>query len=130
MEVKDLEGQTTVDCEAALDHRLGSVRKGDYGTFIFWHVGGGLSLLVHINKDVAYLHFFPDNEGKHPGYQPTGMSPTSSDAQVQFLLIEGNQGSAIEVPCEAVVPVAVAYRAAREFLHKPALPASITWLEL
>jgi hypothetical protein len=130
MEVEDLESRTTVECEAALDHRLGSVRKGDYGAFILWHDSGGGFLWVHINKDVAYLHFFPDNEGKHPGYQPTGMSPASCDAQVQFLLADGNQSSAIVVPREAVVPVAVAYRAAREFLHKSALPTSITWLEL
>jgi immunity protein Imm1 of predicted polymorphic toxin system len=130
MEVEDLEGRTIVEDEAALDHRLRSVREGDFGAFILWHEGGGESLWVHVNKDVAYMHFFPDNEGKHPGYQPTGMSPAGCDAQVRFLQVGGSQGDAIVMPREALVPVAVAYRAAKEFLNEAALPASITWLEL
>jgi hypothetical protein len=34
------------------------------------------------------------------------------------------------MPRETLVPVEVAYRAAREFLREPVLPASITWWEL
>jgi hypothetical protein len=130
MEVSDLQGCASIQDEADLNQRLESVRNGDYGAFVLWHNRGGASLWIHINKDIAYLHYFPDDQGKHPGYQPTGMSPTGCADEMRFVLVGGHDADDIVMPRETLVPVGMAYMAAREFLHKPSRPASISWVEL
>jgi hypothetical protein len=130
MYVEDLEGRVRVDREEDLEYRLQSVRKGGYGAFILWHIDKGASLWIHINKDVAYLHFFPAGLGKHPGFQPTGMSPAHCDERVHFLQTTGSEADSVTLPRETLVAVEVAYKAAKEFLHDPAPPSSITWFEL
>jgi hypothetical protein len=130
MNVTDLEGTTRLDREYDLKRRLRTVRKGDYGAFILWHVDEGAHLWVHINKEVAYLHFWPDNRSRHPGYQATGMSPGQCDESVHFLLTTGDEADSIDMPADTLVPVEIAYRAATEFLHEPVFPPSVTWFEL
>jgi hypothetical protein len=129
MEIEDLAGRVSVDRDDELEHRLRSVRRGDYGAAILSH-DDRVSLWIHINNSFAYLHFFPDNTGRHLGFQPTGMSPENCDKDVHFLQIDGGEADSITMPCSTVVPVAVAYIAAREFLHDPVLPPSILWSEL
>ena len=63
--------------------------EGDYGAFIFSHDDVGSSLWVMINKDVAYIHYFPDNTGKHPGFQATGMTPAGCVEDVYFIQPDG-----------------------------------------
>ncbi len=129
MEVEDLAGRVSVDRENELEHRLRSIRKGDYGAAVLSH-NDRLSLCILINNNVAYLHFFPDKTGRHPGYQPTGMSLEFCDLQVHFLQIDGGEADSINMPCSTLVPVETAYKAAREFLREAALPPSISWIEL
>jgi len=38
------------------------VRKGPYGAFILLHDDVGPSLWIHINRNVAYLHFFLETQ--------------------------------------------------------------------
>ncbi len=129
MEIEDLAGRVSVNRDDELQHRLRTVRKGDYGAAVLSH-DGQVSLWIHINKDVAYLHFFRDNAGRHPGYQPTGMSPENCDEDVHFLQTDGGEADSITMPYSTLVPVAIAYEAAKEFLHDPVLPPSISWFEL
>ncbi len=129
MEIEDFAGRVTVDCENELEHRLRSVRKGDYGAAVLSH-NDRVSLWILINNNVAYLHFFPDNTGRHPGYQPTGMLPEFCDMEVHFLQVDGGEADSITMPCTALVPVDIAYEAAREFLHEATLPPPISWLKL
>ena len=126
MEVDDFEGHATIDTEAELDRRLRRVRKGDYGAFILSHGMKGSSLWIHVFKDIAYLHYFPDGDGKHPGYQATGMQPANCDEQVKFLMV----GDSIEMPRDTLVTLETAYLAASEYLHDSGLPPSVSWSEL
>ena len=59
---RNLAGRISTDREDVLEHRLRSVRKGDYGVAVLSH-NGQASLWIHINKDVAYLHFLPNDTG-------------------------------------------------------------------
>jgi hypothetical protein len=87
-------------------------------------------LLIHINNDVAFLYFLPDNNRGHPGFQPTGMSPADCPESVHFMQTDGFEEAGISMARDTLVSVDVAYKAATEFLQEPVLPASISWLEL
>ena len=130
MYIQDLRARSIVEREDELMQRLRSVRKGDFGAFILWHKDGGPSLWIHTNKDLAYLHFFPDKSSDHPGLQPTGMSPMHCDASVKFLQTSGAEADSITVPQDKLVSVDLAYRAAIEFLHKPGASTSVSWFSL
>lgn len=130
MEVLDLAGRTEVACAVDLEERLRSARKGSDGAFVLSHERDGPSLWLHLNGGVAYLHYFPNNEGKHPGYQATGMSPPDCAQEVRFKIVGGFEGDAIIMPRGTLVPTAVAFQAAKEFLHNAALPKSVSWIEL
>jgi hypothetical protein len=58
------------------------------------------------------------------------MTPEGCDDSVRFLLISGTDADAIEMPASTLVPVEVAYRAAKEFFLNPRLPDSVSWFEL
>ncbi len=128
MEIEDSWGVTNVDREEDLERRLRLVRSGRYGAFFLKCKSSEAELWVHINNDVAYLHFFP--RSGCAGFQPTGMSPGGCDATVHFLMIGGDEGSAFDVPREALVSVETAYAAANEFFRVPLPPPSISWVEL
>jgi Immunity protein Imm1 len=128
VEVLDFDGSCLVERDDELLARLRSVRRGPDGAFVLSH-GGAESLWVHINGEAAFLCFFPDRDGGHPGFVPDGMW-SGGQREVRFLLVRGDEASAIRVPWGRLVPVDVAYRAAVEFLHSPTLPASVRWFEL
>jgi hypothetical protein len=130
MYVEDLKDRIYVDRPEDLIDRLRSVRKGRYGAFFLSHDDSGPSLSIHINGGVAYVHFFPDNLGRHPGFQPVGMSPIDCEESVHFLQTDGGEADSLTMPKQTLVSLEVAYRAATEFLNSPVLPASIRWLEL
>lgn len=129
MEVLDFDGMCRVERDDELLPRLQSVRRGTDGAFILHHHGGDELLWVHINGEAAFLCFFPDKNGGHPGFVPDGMW-TGEQRDVRFLLVGGDEGSAIRVPWWQLVPVDVAYGAAVEFLHSPTPPSSVRWFEL
>jgi len=128
VEVHDFDGACCVERDDELLARLRSVRRGADGAFILDHGGGG-SLWVHINGDASFLWFCSDQDGSHPGFVPDGM--WSGDRRdVRFLLVGGDEGSAIIARWWQLLPIEAAYRAAVEYLHSPSLPASVTWFEL
>jgi hypothetical protein len=130
MHIDDFDGRTTVHDSSKLVAHLASVRRGPYGAFILSHTDDGPSLWVHINGDVAYLHFFPDNSGDHAGFQATDMTPPKCDEEVHFLQTDGGEGASFDMWRGALVPVVVAYEAASEFLAAPARPPRVIWAEL
>jgi hypothetical protein len=130
IQIDDLAGGVRVDSEQALLDRLRTVRKGRYGAFILSHDERGPFLFVHINEDLAYVHFFDDLTGDNAGYQPTDMTPMGCPETVKFVQTDGSEGSGIEMPDSTICSVDVAYLAAQEFFYNPARPACITWVAL
>ncbi len=128
MEVLDFEGSSEVTTDEEVLSRLRSVRRGADGAFILSH-GGRQSLWVHINGEAAFLCFFPDRDGGHPGFVPDGMWP-GDHREVRFRLVGGFEGDTITVTWWQLVPVDAAYQASVEFLRSPSLPPSVTWFEL
>jgi hypothetical protein len=128
MHVEDFKGRVSVSLENELTHRLQSVRDGDYGAFILSHQDEGPNLWVHVNKEVAYLHYFP--HGRHPGFQAWGMTPSGVEDYVRFRQVGDVEADAVNMPGETVVPIETAYKAAVEFFNNPDLPKSVRWTEL
>jgi Immunity protein Imm1 len=128
VQVLDFEGTKQIDDEADLVSLLRSVRRGEYGAFTLSRDAEKESLWVLINGGVAYLHYFPDLEGRHPGYQPTGMEPKGTERSVWFE--QQTVGGGFEMPAETLVPADVAYQAARDFYRTAGLPRSVSWFEL
>ena len=128
MYVEDFQGRTRMERLDDLLSRLGSVRKGAYGAFVLSHDEAGPSLWIHINRDVAYVHYFPEDGGA--GLQPTGMSPAGCADEVHFVQTDGGEADSFTMLGEALVEVDAAYAAAGEFLHDPGPPRSITWTAL
>jgi hypothetical protein len=132
MRIDDLQGSVDVDGDEALLLRLRTVRKGPYGAFVLAHNDVGPLLFVHINGEVAYVHYFDDLSGRNAGWQPRDMTPPGCPPSVLFVQTDGNEGSgdAIEMPDFTLCGVDAAYQAAVQFLHDPARPACITWTDL
>jgi hypothetical protein len=131
MQISDLQSDDVhVASEDELLRRLRTVRKGERGAFILAYDGAGPLLFVHISGGLAYVHYFDDLSGENAGCQPTGMTPPCCPEKVQFLMTDGSEGSAIEMPDSTVCSVDLAYRAASEFFRDPAKPPSIDWLAL
>jgi Immunity protein Imm1 len=110
---------------SSLDELLGflrSYRDGDFGEFWFGEEEYPV-MVMSINRDLAYLHFLPDD--MHPGFQAVGN--VSSGADVTFK--QEGQGN-FSMPRAVVVSVEQAYRAAAEFFRTSQLPACIKWTEL
>ena len=128
MEIEDMDGRLVVVAEGKLLDRLRSVRRGGYGAFILSHEDDGPSLWVHMNGDKAYLHFFRDRDGDHPGFESTSTSPGHSSCH--FVQTDGDEADSFDISGDAVVAVDLAYTAAVEFFRDgSSMPASITWRE-
>jgi hypothetical protein len=130
MRIDDFNCRTIFDDPMRLIAHLSSVRTGPYGAFILSHTDDGPSLCVHINGEVAYIHFFPDNSGDHAGFQASNMMPSNYDEVVHFIQTDGSEAASFDMCRITLVPVAVAYEAAAEFLAKPSLPQCVNWAEL
>ncbi|MDB5323906.1 MAG: hypothetical protein JWN40_5537 [Phycisphaerales bacterium] len=128
MHIDDFDGRTRVEDPVKLVAHLSVVRKGPYGAFILAHSDDGASLWVHINGDVAYVHFFP--AAGHPGFQPAGMTSPDCDEDVHFIQTDGGEGGSFDMWRGALVPVDVAYKAASEFLVTRVRPSCIKWTGL
>src|SRR5262245_3944175 len=129
MFVDDFDGGAVVNDVRQLRSRLASVRRGDDGAFILSHDPNGPSLWVHINGDVAHLHYFPPESEVHPGYIPEPKSGVGHTKDVRFLLVGGDEGSAIWGDAERLVSLETAYAAAADFFLDPGLPKSVSWFE-
>jgi hypothetical protein len=131
MYVDDLEGLVQIDRLEDLLSRLHSVRKGPYGAFFLSHDDVGPSLWIHINRNVAYLHFFLESQStSDPGFQAWGMFPEGCEDRVHFVQIDGGEGASITMPKQTLVSLEAAYKAGTEFFHIPTLPSSIRWSKL
>src|SRR5216117_1797895 len=96
MDLWDFDGYCQVERDDELLARLRSVRRDPDGAFILSH-GGDESLWVHVQGSAAFVCFFPDRDGKHPGFVTDGMWP-DEQRDVQFLLVNGTQADSIIVP--------------------------------
>jgi len=85
VEVLDFDGACRVERDDELLARLQSVRRGADGAFILDRGGGG-SLWVHINGDVAFLWFCPDRNGRHPGFV-SNIKRSGKRNDVRYLLV-------------------------------------------
>jgi hypothetical protein len=135
MMVNSCDGEARVRSQKDLVRRLKSNRKGDYGAFILSHGKVGPSLWIHIRKELACLHYFPDPDYLiHAGYHPTGMTPAGCKRKVRFRVlpsrIEDFGGAYFTESPESLVSLSDAVIAAKEFFKDARLPASIQWLEL
>jgi hypothetical protein len=128
VELLDFDGTCRVEDIERLLARLRSVRRGVDGAFILSH-DRKASLWVHIHEDVAFLCYFPDNEGRHPGFVPDGMW-AGAQREVRFRLVGGGESDSISVAWWQLLPVEAAYRAATEYLQSPSRPPSVTWFDL
>ncbi len=128
MHVCDLDGDTLVAGEDHLLRRLKSVRRGGYGAFVLHHGDLYPSLFVHLNRDLAYLHYFP--AGGHPGYQAQDMTPEGCVGEIHFLQTNGLEADSFDMPDDALVSEVAAYNASVEFFRSPELPPSVSWFEL
>jgi len=128
MVIEDMDGSLAVATEGELLDRLRSVRRGVYGAFILSHDEEEASLFLHMNGEKAYLHFFPDRSGDHPGFQSRSSSHT--DAVCHFVQTDGGEADSFDVSGDTVVSLDLAYAAAVEFLRAGSMPASINWREV
>ena len=128
MQVTDFDGSFQVQSADELLARLRSVRRGDDGAFVLDH-GGPESLWLHVKGDAAFVWFCIDPATGRAGFVPDGMWAGAREG-VQFRLVGGSAADDIEVPWWQLLPPETAYRAAVEYLHSPARPASVSWFEL
>ena len=129
MRLDDFErNANAITTEGELISRLQTVRRGEYGAFFLYHEELFPMLSIQFNGDLAYLHYFPSED--HPGYQPCRMTPDDCESDVHFIQLDGDEANSFDMPRETLVSVEAAYAAATAFLHKTALPASVSWLEL
>jgi len=84
-------------------------------------------LAIVVNGDLASLTYFPE-EG-HPGYKSQGDLEELNDDDDTVFHTSTPQEQLL-VANHAVVRVAVAMAAAKEFLKARALPAGVEWFEL
>jgi len=81
-----------------------------------------------LNKDIAYLHYFPPE--KHPGYQPYDMNSDDCTGDIHFGQTDGSEGGSFDMPDYTLVSADTAYNAVIEFFRSSDLPQSISWFEL
>src|SRR5262245_11255891 len=115
-------GNRSVDELEELLQILRSTRKGAFGEFWLGEPHGP-SLAIHINGELAYLHYFPAE--RHPGFQAVGEQTANG---MVFFTQEGDAG--FSMPRAVVVSVERAYQAATDFFQSLGLPGSLEWAEL
>lgn len=130
MNVTDFDGDVAVTNVHELRSRLESVRRGDDGAFILSLRPNGPSLWIHINGNVAHLHYFPLESEANAGYIPEPESGVGHENDVRFLLVGGDEGSAIWGDAARLVSLETAYAAATDFFFDEGLPKSVSWFEL
>lgn len=127
MNGEDLLGRFRASTDGELLLRLRSARRGRYRSFALWHAEKFPALFLHLNEDIAYIHYFPRDD--HAGFQASGMPLGHCPDSVHFLGL-GGEPESFEMTSDACLECDVAIAAAVEFLRDPALPPSIRWVEL
>jgi hypothetical protein len=135
MIVMDFDGETNVRSQKELERRLRSIRKGNYGAFVLMHKKHGPSLSIHVSKELAWLHYFPDpNYLKHAGYHTIETPPPGCKRDVRFRVLsswaEESGGDYLTMPPGKLVSLAVALAVAKEFFKSSSRPTSVGWQEL
>jgi len=128
MNIETITGNLSVADLSQLQSVLRNTRLGQYGAFILSHRTHGSSLWLHINGDIAYLHYF-DGRYRHPGFQSENKTSSSADS-IRFLLVGGSEADAIEMPTYCLLPAVAAYRAAEEYFEIDRMPPNVCWTEL
>ena len=128
MNVHDFDGGVTVENEDELLLRLQLVRNGEQGAFLLHHDKDYPALAVHLNGNVAYLHYYP--AAHHAGYQAQDMSPANCAKKMKFLQVDGGEANAFHMPDYTLVSDETAFAAAIEFFRRAEIPLSISWCGL
>ena len=128
MRIQDFDGTLESDDIEAVIERIRNKRRARYGAFHICAREEYPYLALHLNGDVAYLHYFPSDG--HPGFQPTVPDGTDVVADVHFLNLDGTESGAFDMPRSTLISVDDAVTAVREFARDSEPPPSIEWFEL
>jgi hypothetical protein len=129
MLVEGFDGEVEIQSIPELLAKLRTERKDGYGAFSLFGTNK-TSLAVMIRGELAFVYFFPDDQGNHPGFEPTGMTPPGSPESMFFLQTDGTTAGGFDISSDYLVSSEVAYAAAAEYFQEQVLPPAITWLEL
>jgi hypothetical protein len=129
MLVEGFAGEVEIQNVPELLAMLRTERRDEFGAFSL-SGANKTSLAVMTRGDLAFVYFFPDDQGNHPGFEPIGMTPPGSPSSVFFLQTDGHSANGFDIPAEHLVSSETAYAAAAEYFEKQVLPSAINWLEL
>lgn len=130
MIVECMGGETfQVESVFTLEEKLKTLRKDKYGAFVLSRQEDGPSLWINVNNNIAYIHYFTTLDGSHPGFQPADMNSADFPESVHFWGLDGESDS-FDMPNSTLVPVELAYLAAKEYFEHEGRPKSIQWFEL
>lgn len=130
MILEDFDGSTSITDARELRDRLVQKRSGTYGSFMLTHEGETSTLAIMFHGDFAFVYFFPDDTGDHPGFQVTGMTPEGCPESLFFVQPDNSEAGGFDIPAEFIIPPNAAYAAAEEFFGKRRMPECVTWFEL
>lgn len=116
--------EISVSSLGALHNLLGTRHKSELGSFWFYHPSG-TELSVMVNRQDAYVHFFPGDASA--GYRPIGAEPDMWESFVEFL---ADNYESTPVPRAMVVPIERAILAVEEFYQSGAKPEALEWEQL
>lgn len=129
MLLTDFEGEHHIISEDTLLQRLRTVRSGIYGAFILEHDIDGSKLWVHFNKDIACLHFFPEDEFAGV-LTATGKTPQGLEGRLHFLQVNNSEADSFDLDSCATMNADDAYAAAKEYYYTREAPSAMDWIEL
>ena len=128
MRINDFDGSFETDDVEAVIERIRNKRRDKYGAFHLCANEEYPYVALHVNGDVAYLHYFPSDG--HPGFQSTLVDGNAVDADIHFLNLDGTEAGAFDMPRSTLISLDDAITAVREFARDGQLPPSIAWFEL
>jgi hypothetical protein len=120
---REYEANTLAELERILARRYGD----DVNAFWISNTGKPPLLLILVNKALAYVFFFPSRD--HPGFHSVGNIAGLDPHKFTTFYMNGIEEPE-PYPNDAIVPVADALIAAREFFASQQLPPSMEWSEL
>jgi Immunity protein Imm1 len=129
MHVQDMQKEHEVSTLEELERALARRYGNEVNAFSI-NRGGNLLPLLHIlvNKAYAYMLYFPNEDG-HPGFHSVGDLPELDPNQDTTFFVDRIDEPEV-FPNFAVIALADALAAAKEFFASTALPQCVEWFEL
>jgi hypothetical protein len=127
MMVEDFETTREITKPADLDAVLG--KRYGVGINSFWladEAGKFPVINITVNGDVAYVHYFPNED--HPGFGSVARSPGPRPNETSVFFISPDER--IWVPNGEIVAFSEALKAAQEFSISRTLPKCLQWRSL